>query len=94
MASIENSNRCKEIFAMLSDYLDLELPAAACKEVEAHLAGCAPCIEFAESLRKTVELCRRYKPKDLPGPLARTARIELQQAYQEMLAARDTGETV
>jgi len=54
---------------LLSGYLDLELPAETCAEVEAHLADCPPCIEFAESLRKTVEICRRYQPAELPTPL-------------------------
>jgi RNA polymerase sigma-70 factor (ECF subfamily) len=78
------------VFALLSDYLDLELPADACAEVEAHLADCPPCVEFAESLRKTVELCRNYQPDELPAPLGEQARDELLEAYQKMLAGRRT----
>jgi hypothetical protein len=52
---------------------------------EAHLAGCPPCIEFAESLRKTVELCRHYQPRELPEPLEKNARQQLLDAYQSML---------
>ena len=88
MASEKHTDNCKEIFALLSDYLNLDLPPDACKEIENHLAGCAPCIEFAESLRKTVELCRRYRPAELPKPLEEQARKELLDTYQEMLAAR------
>jgi len=88
MEPIEDCARCKEIFAMLSDYLNLELPPDACKDVENHLAGCAPCVEFVESLRKTIELCRRYEPAEIPAPLASTARSELHTAYQRMLTAR------
>jgi len=76
------------MFALLSDYLDLELPPEACQEIENHLAGCSPCVDFAESLRKTVELCRRYRPSELPSPLGTHAREELHAAYQKMLAAR------
>ena len=79
---------CKEIFALLSDYLNLELPPDACREIERHLEGCAPCVEFAESLRKTVELCREYQPNAMPRPLSQTARTDLQQAWRKMLAAR------
>ncbi len=88
MASHEHTERCQEIFALLSDYLNLELPPEACQEIESHLAGCSPCVEFAESLRKTVEICRRYQPTELPEPLGQAAREQLQQAYQKMLAAR------
>ncbi|MGB6947225.1 MAG: zf-HC2 domain-containing protein [Bryobacteraceae bacterium] len=88
MASHVHSEKCKEVFALLSDYLNLELPPEACAEIEGHLGGCAPCIEFAESLRKTVELCRRYRPAELPEPLGTEARDRLMQAYRKMLAAR------
>ena len=56
----KHEGNCQEVFALLSDYLNLELPPEACAEVEHHLAGCEPCVEFAESLRKTVDLCRQY----------------------------------
>ena len=88
MASQEHKDNCKEIFALLSDYLDLELPPDACKEIETHLAGCPPCIEFAESLRKTVALCRRYQPAELPEPMGKNAREQLLEAYQKMLGRR------
>ena len=59
----KHDHNCDEVFALLSDYLNLELPPEACLEVEAHLAGCDPCVEFAESLRKTVDLCRQYRAR-------------------------------
>jgi len=79
---------CEEVFALLSDYLNLELPPEACAEIESHMAGCDPCVEFAESLRKTVELCRRYQPAEMPAPLTGQARAELEAAWQRVLAAR------
>jgi len=88
MASHVHSEKCKEVFALLSDYLNLELPPEACAEIESHLAGCAPCIEFAESLRKTVELCRHFRPDELREPIGAQAREQLMRAYQKMLAAR------
>ena len=88
MDSHQRTDKCKEIFALLSEYLNLELPPGACQEIETHLAGCPPCVEFAESLRKTVELCRSYQPTELPEPMGKRAREQLQGAYQKMLAAR------
>jgi RNA polymerase sigma-70 factor (ECF subfamily) len=88
MESHERTEKCKEVFSLLSEYLNLELPPGACHEMEAHIAGCPPCVEFAESLRKTVELCRRYQPAELPVPLGNDAREQLLEAYQKMLGGR------
>ena len=88
MDSDERTEKCKETFSLLSDYLNLELPPDACQEIKTHLAGCPPCIEFAESLRKTVELCRSYRPTELPEPIGNQARAQLLDAYQKMLRAR------
>lgn len=60
---------CKEVFALLSDYLDLELPPENCDEIKRHLANCPPCVEFVESLRKTVGLCHGYEPGVTPAHL-------------------------
>ena len=91
MESDDRTEKCKEVFSLLSEYLNLELPPEACQEIETHLAGCPPCIEFAESLKKTVELCQRYQPDVLPAPLGQQARGELMAAYRKMLAGRKTG---
>lgn len=84
------TEKCREVFALLSDYLNLELSPDTCNAVEAHLNGCAPCIEFTETLRKTVDLCRRYETTELPKPLGEQARKELLDAYKKMLGARRT----
>ena len=89
----ERLDTCREMFALLSEYFDLELPPDARQEIEAHLAECPPCIKFAESLRKTVELCRRYRPTELPEPIGRQARQQLLAAYLRALArTQDDGE--
>jgi len=88
MEQHQHNEKCKEVFALLSDYLNLELPAGACQEIEAHIAGCSPCIEFSESLRKTVQLCRQYQPAELPEPIGQEARAQLLEAYRRMLASQ------
>ena len=60
--------RCKRIFAMLSEYLNAELPTKNCRELERHLAGCEPCIAYLESLKRAVETCRRYQVRKVPPP--------------------------
>ena len=88
MASHQHDENCKKMFALLSEYLDMELPTEACKEMDAHIAGCEPCGAFTESLRKTIELCHRYQPQEVPRSIARDARQRLLEAYQKMLAER------
>lgn len=84
----ERDENCERIFALLSEYLNRELAPERCQEIEAHIASCQPCVELAESLRKTVELCRRYRPSELPEPMEKATRQQLQDAYQRMLLAR------
>jgi RNA polymerase sigma-70 factor (ECF subfamily) len=77
--------KCRQIFATLSEYLDVELPPEACGEIERHLAGCPPCIEFARSLRQTVDLCHQFAPGEMPAPLTAQAREELLAAWRKVV---------
>ncbi len=85
MESDERLNNCREILALLSHYFDSKLPPEACPEVEAHLSECPACIEFAQSLRRTVELCRQHRPTELPEPIGRQARQQLMEACLKAL---------
>jgi len=53
---------CRELFAALSDYVDEELPPGMCDEVERHMAGCRPCDAFLDSLRQTIQRCKKFQP--------------------------------
>lgn len=88
MKPLDHPEDCKAIFAALSEYLDMELPPDACEKIEAHLAGCPPCVGFVESLRKTVELCRQYQPAEVPEPVSRQLRQQLLDAYRQTLAGQ------
>jgi len=83
---------CREIFAQLSAYIDAELPEATCEEIQAHIANCPPCVEFINSLGRTVELCHGRANAERPSPLSEDAREKLLAAYREMIAARKRGE--
>jgi anti-sigma factor RsiW len=73
---------CEQIFALLSEYLDADLPPDLCERLTAHMKGCAPCLEFVESLRQTIVLCRQFQAEQLPVPLADHVRTKLRRAYQ------------
>jgi anti-sigma factor RsiW len=77
---------CQHVFELLSEYLDRELPPDACEAIEAHIAGCKPCVAFVQSLRKTIHLCRGYKLNGQPSPLCEEAKEDLAAAYRTMLA--------
>jgi hypothetical protein len=75
---------CQQIFAMLPEYLDAELPADVCEKLAGHIQGCRPCVEFVESLKQSVALCQEYEPEQLPAPLAAETREKLRRAYEAM----------
>lgn len=57
---------CKALFEKISEYLDGELDAATCKEIEAHLQECPDCAKCYESLKKTVILCKKFPREKVP----------------------------
>jgi len=84
--------RCKQVFAMLSDYLDADLPVKNCRELERHLKGCQPCLDYIESLKTTVGACRRYQVRSIP-PLSKKVRQSLLLALQKTDRARTRPES-
>ena len=79
---------CETIFARLSEYLDQELPAATCEELERHIRNCEPCVAFVNSLKKSVGLHRACMPAADPPALPDQLKQSLREAYQRMLDAR------
>jgi anti-sigma factor RsiW len=76
---------CQNVFALLSQHLDGELPAETCEELERHIQDCGPCVEFVESLKKTVALGRRYEPGvDTPQPTPEVKEA-LRKAYAQAM---------
>jgi len=57
---------CRQLLHHICEYMDGELDAETCAELEAHLAECPDCRSLLDSLRKTVSLYRRCVPDDLP----------------------------
>ena len=82
---MEHTGNCKELFALLSEYLDGSLAPQTCEEIREHLAGCPPCIQFLNSLDRTVKLCHECAPAEKPAPLAPEIRNKLLEAYRASL---------
>ena len=83
-----NETDCQNVFALLSDYIDRELPDGTCDELDRHIQDCAPCVEFVESLRKSVALGKKYLPGVDPAPVPDGVREALREAYAKSLAVR------
>lgn len=79
---------CDHVFALLSEYLDRELEPASCSDLEEHLSGCPECIEFVQSLKRSMQLCHQLG-KSMPAPeVSEETMAGLRRAYEQMLARR------
>lgn len=78
-------SECTAIADLLSGFLDRDLPADSCRDVERHLAECPRCGADAEALRETIDLCRQYRGEDRPGPLAEDKKRQLREALRKVL---------
>jgi anti-sigma factor RsiW len=78
------NNECKDVFARLSEYLDQELPDDVCRQFDAHIGSCSPCVEFVESLKKSIALSRQFQLGQQPRPLQEGEREQLLEAYQRL----------
>jgi RNA polymerase sigma-70 factor (ECF subfamily) len=85
-AEAPRSQRCRRLFAALSDYMDGVIDDAVCEEMDLHLNDCQPCQAFLSSLKNAVEQCRSYAPK-CDSKRADQLRRELLPKYQQAIAA-------
>ncbi|MGB7554170.1 MAG: zf-HC2 domain-containing protein, partial [Candidatus Korobacteraceae bacterium] len=58
--------RCRRLFAALSDYMDGIVDDAVCQEMDRHIHDCEPCQAFLSSLKQAVQQCRSYAPQCEP----------------------------
>ena len=61
---------CRELFERLSEYVDGELSHEICEEIRKHMEGCDPCVAFANTLKKTADLCHRLPSQPMPADVA------------------------
>lgn len=58
--------KCREMLGSLSDYIDGELEARLCAEIEAHMRECPDCRVMVDTLHKTVVLYRAHGRAEMP----------------------------
>ena len=61
------SETCRHLKSLLPDYINGELEAVLCAELERHISGCDNCRIIVDTLRKTVTLYREYGRAEVPG---------------------------
>jgi predicted anti-sigma-YlaC factor YlaD len=74
MSEHVHTPQCKQLLGSLSEYIDGELQAELCTQIEEHLKSCENCRIVINTLRKTVEL---YEQKDSPPGLSDAVRERL-----------------
>ena len=58
---------CRDLLDQISDYVDGELGAALCTELEAHLADCPNCRVMVDTVRRTITLYHAQAATQLPS---------------------------
>ncbi len=62
----EISETCRQLLAQLAKYLDGELDASICEQVEQHLATCPYCRIVVDTTQKTITLFHAAPPEEVP----------------------------
>ncbi len=79
---MHDHQKCRELFAKLSEYIDDELDTVTCETIEKHIQQCPPCQACLSTLKRTVALCRQMESTSAPTDLTQRikAMIEKQSA--------------
>lgn len=81
---------CPSLEARLGSSLEVTITPEELEELQAELQGCPPCLEFVESLKTTLKLCRDFGIQQDPTPLPADTRNKMAEAYERMLARRSS----
>lgn len=57
---------CRKLLKDLSSYIDGDLDAALCQEIQQHMVECDKCRVVVDTLRKTVLLYHDLPPEPMP----------------------------
>jgi mycothiol system anti-sigma-R factor len=68
---------CREVFDLLSEYVDGDLDAGVRETLARHLRACPPCERFLKTFQKTRELCRESLMEEMPEELRNRLRAFL-----------------
>jgi anti-sigma factor RsiW len=80
---------CRAMLTRISAYLDGELAAAHCEEIDRHCRECAKCAAIVSGLRATIGLCRQAGSQPLPEDVRARAR----ESVRRLLSAESPDRT-
>lgn len=58
--------KCKDLLALLGDYVDGAVDPALCEEFERHMSGCTACQVVVDNIRKTIRVYCEGREMALP----------------------------
>ncbi|NNE42679.1 MAG: hypothetical protein HKN12_00595 [Gemmatimonadetes bacterium] len=76
---------CEKVHELLGDYLDDELKAVVCEELELHMKECPDCRVHVDSVKKVIRLYREATDRGLPVDI----RIRLRDVMKQARESRD-----
>ena len=71
--------RCQECVDLLTDYLEGNLESDVQEKLDEHLAGCAPCINFVKTFRKSADMTQLLREQQVAVP------VDVQQRLKSFL---------
>jgi RNA polymerase sigma-70 factor (ECF subfamily) len=83
-ATAKPNATCPDVLNLMSQYLEGEVSADRCAEMERHIEDCARCRGVCDSLKQTLALCRAEGAEDTV-PAAVQARVKA--ALRDFMAA-------
>jgi predicted anti-sigma-YlaC factor YlaD len=79
MSEHVHTQQCRQLLGSLSDYIDGELQAELCAQIEEHMKDCDNCRIVVNTLRKTVELYEQANPSaELPTDVRERLFVKLE----------------
>jgi anti-sigma factor (TIGR02949 family) len=66
MRSGKRRPTCREVLALLTEYMDGALPSGPAADLTRHLEGCAACARFLDSLKTTRSAVNRLRCDQVP----------------------------
>jgi mycothiol system anti-sigma-R factor len=79
---------CDEILERVYVFIDNELADADCREIQAHLDDCAPCLHAVDMERLVKALVARSCSERAPVELRRRVMFQIRQVQIDMVSGR------
>ena len=88
--AVDQPDNPKQQARKSEEALGVSLAPEEIAELEEQLQGCPPCLEFIESLKTTVKMCKEIGTNQQPSPLDPAVRQQMLEAYQAIRSKKKT----